>query len=142
MPAHHFGQHLTCWREGGRNACKKDPVFKAMEGDMHNLVPAVGEVNGDRSNFKYGMLEGEKRVYGQCDAEVDFKAKRFEPAPEVRGDIARTYFYMSNKYKVRLSKQQTKMLQAWNKQDPVSQWERIRNQRIAAIQGSRNPFIE
>jgi len=59
MPAHHFGQHLECWREGGRKACSRDPVFKEMESDVFNLVPAVGEINGDRSNYKFGLIEGE-----------------------------------------------------------------------------------
>jgi deoxyribonuclease-1 len=141
MPAHHFGQHLQCWRDGGRKACKKDPLFKAMEGDMHNLVPAVGEVNGDRSNFKYGMIEGEGRVYGRCDAEVDFKAKRFEPSPDVYGDIARIYFYMSEYYDIRLSKQQRQLFETWDKLDPVSDWERVKNYRVEQVQGNRNPFV-
>ncbi|UZE97225.1 endonuclease [Alkalimarinus alittae] len=142
MPAHHFGQHMQCWRDGGRKVCKKDNVFKEMEGDMHNLVPAIGEVNGDRSNFKYGMIENESRVYGSCDAEVDFKGKRFEPSPSVRGDIARTYFYMSERYNVRLSKQQRQLLSAWDKLDPVDDWERTKNKRIESIQGNSNPFIQ
>jgi len=142
MPAHHFGQHMQCWRDGGRKACKKDKAFKEMEGDMHNLVPAVGEVNGDRSNYKYGMIEGEPRVYGSCDAEVNFKDKRFEPAPNTRGNIARTYFYMSERYNIRLSKQQRKLFEAWGKLDPVSEWERTKNKRIEYIQGNVNPYIK
>lgn len=54
MPAHNFAHHLPCWKEGGRKACKKDKTFKTMEADMHNLVPEIGEVNADRSNFRYG----------------------------------------------------------------------------------------
>lgn len=142
MPAHHFGQHMECWRSGGRKACKKDKTFRAMEGDMHNLVPAIGEVNGDRSNFKYGMIEGEARVYGQCDAEVDFKSKRFEPAPNVRGDIARIYFYMSDRYDVQLSKQQRQLLKAWDSADPVDEFERAKNRQVEAIQGNVNPYIK
>lgn len=141
MPAHHFGQHMQCWRSGGRKACKKDSTFKAMEADMHNLVPAIGEVNGDRSNSKFGILEGEKRVYGACDLEIDFKAKRAEPAESVRGDIARIYFYMSEKYKIRLSKQQRKLLKAWDKSDPVDAWEIERDKRISEVQGNSNPFV-
>ncbi len=141
MPAHHFGQHMQCWRVGGRKACKKDPAFKAMEADMYNLVPAVGEVNGDRSNFKFGMIEGENRAYGSCDVEIDFKAKRAEPKPSIRGDIARIYFYMSKKYKVKLSKQQRQLMTAWDKKDPIDAWERERNLRIEKIQGNKNKYI-
>ena len=141
MPAHHFGQHMQCWRKGGRKACKKDPLFKKLESDMHNLVPAIGEVNGDRSNYKFGMISGEKRSYGQCDVEINFKAKRAEPTPEIRGDIARIYFYMSDRYGVNLSKQQTKLMKSWAKQDPVDAWERERNLRIKRVQGHGNPFV-
>lgn len=130
MPAHHFGQHMPCWRDGGRKACKKDPTFKAMEADLYNMVPAVGEVNGDRSNFKFGMLEGPATQYGDCKMKIDFKAKRAEPPKAVRGDIARIYFYMSEKYKIPLSNQQTKLFQAWDKLDPESKWEQERAYRI------------
>lgn len=41
MPAENFGRHLSCWKEGGRKACKNDPTFNEMEADMHNLVPAT-----------------------------------------------------------------------------------------------------
>lgn len=141
MPAHHFGQHLACWRNGGRKACRKDPTFKQMEGDMHNLVPAIGEVNGDRSNYKFGMLVGENRVYGQCDAEVNFKQKRFEPAESTRGDIARAYFYMADRYQVRLSQQQRQLLQAWHRLDPADPQEIAKNRWIKSIQGNTNPYI-
>ena len=59
---------------------------------MYNLVPAVGEINGDRSNYKFGLIEDEPRVYGTCDFEVDFRNRIAEPPPHVRGDIARIYF--------------------------------------------------
>ncbi len=143
MPAYWFGHQLQCWQDGGgRKACRKNKHFKKMEGDLHNLQPAVGELNGDRSNYRFAMLEGEPRVYGQCDFEVNFKGKKTEPPPNVRGDIARTYFYMSDRYKLKLSKSQKKMLDAWNRSDPVDAWERQRNEAIKAIQGNANGFVQ
>ena len=142
MPAHHFGHQRQCWQKGGRKACKKDPEFKLMEADLHNLVPAIGEVNGDRSNYKFGMLEGEKRAYGSCDVEINFKAKRVEPRPSVRGDIARIYFYMADEYNLKMSRQQTQLFNAWSKSDPVDDWEREKNKKVRGIQGKGNPFIK
>ena len=142
MPAWAFGHQLQCWQDGGRKNCRKSRNFKQMEADMHNLVPAVGEVNGDRSNYRFGMLEGENRAYGSCDVEIDFKARKAEPAPYLRGDIARTYFYMRDTYGVRLSKQQRRLFEAWAKQDPVDDWERKRNDLIEVRQGNRNPYVE
>ncbi|NVK42518.1 MAG: endonuclease [Oceanospirillaceae bacterium] len=142
MPAWAFGHQLQCWQQGGRRACRKDPDFRLMEADMHNLVPAIGEVNGDRSNYGYGLVAGESRAYGRCDVEVDFKARVAEPAETVRGDIARTYFYMRDRYGLRLSRQETQLLEAWSRTDPVDAWELERNRRIRAVQGNGNPYVE
>jgi len=142
MPAHNFGQHLSCWRNGGRKNCSKDKTFKMMESDMHNLVPSIGEVNGDRSNYRYGANKPTVGQYGQCKMQVDFKAKRAYVKDDIRGDIARIYFYMSDKYNIRLSKQERRMMEAWNKQDPVDDWERIKNQRVGKLQGNLNKFIK
>ncbi len=125
VPAYNFGRQFKCWREGhedcitkkgkeykGRRCCKKvNPTFKAMEADMNNLVPAIGEVNGDRSNFRFSMIAGEKRQYGQCNFEIDFKNRVAEPRPEVRKKIAETYFYMEKKYGMKISKKDRKTLE-------------------------------
>lgn len=142
VPAWEFGHQLQCWQTGGRKACKKVPKFKVMEGDLHNLVPAIGEVNGDRSNYKFGIVTGEKRVYGQCDAEVDFKAKAFEPKPEVRGDIARTYFYFEKKYGLKISRKQRQLFTTWAKEDPVSKSECQIHEQKAKHQGWQNQFVQ
>jgi deoxyribonuclease-1 len=124
VPAWWLGHQRQCWQHGGRKNCRKtDPVFRQAEADLMNLVPAIGEVNGDRSNFRFGMIEGEPRNYGQCDMEIDFKHRLAEPPPHRRGDIARIYFYMSKKYNLSISPAQEKLFQAWDKQDPVSEWE-------------------
>lgn len=141
VPAWQLGHQLQCWQNGGRKACRKDKTFRVMEADMHNLVPAIGEVNGDRSNFHFAQMEGEPRRYGRCDFEVDFKRRRAEPAPAVRGDIARIYFYMQSEYGFRLSKQQRRLLESWHRSDPVDAWERTRDRRIEKIQGNRNPWV-
>lgn len=48
---------------------------------------------------------------------------------------------MEDTYGVRISDKQRKLFQIWDKQDPVSDWERIRADRIEAIQGNKNKFI-
>ncbi|MCV3501305.1 endonuclease [Campylobacter lari] len=127
MSAQNFGKHLPCWREGGRKACQKDPLFTKMEADKQNLVPAIGEVNGDRSNFRYAEapLNLEYTQYGNCKVYTDFKAKRFYPANYSKGWIARSYLYMSKTYNIRLSDQERKLMESWDKQYPMSEKERI-----------------
>lgn len=110
VPAENFGRSFAAWREGhpecvdskgrpfkGRQCAKKvEPVFRFMEADLYNLQPAIGEVNGRRSNYRPAMIPGEKREFGACDVEI--ADKQVEPRPEIRGDIARTYFYMAAAY--------------------------------------------
>jgi endonuclease I len=38
--------------------------------DLHNLMPALGELYGGRSNKPYGMVTGALRLYGSCDFEI------------------------------------------------------------------------
>ncbi len=134
VPAWAFGHQLQCWQQGGRKNCRKNSkLFRQMEADLYNLVPAVGEINGNRSNYSFAVLEGEPRVYGACDFEVDFKRRKAEPAPAVRGDIARIYWYMRDQYGLRISQKQQKLFEAWAQMDPPDQWEREREQRIRAL---------
>ena len=142
VPAWTFGNQRQCWQKGGRKHCvDDDPVFRAMEADLFNLYPSVGEVNGDRSNFNYGMASGVAPQYGQCKTRVDFNQRAAEPRDEVKGLVARTTFYMFDRYKLSMSRQQQQLLMAWDKQYPVSSWEKERDRRIAAIMGHSNPFV-
>jgi deoxyribonuclease I len=43
---------------------------------------------------------------------------------------------------VPLSEKNRKRFEAWDKADPVDDWERERVQRIEAIQGNSNPFVK
>lgn len=142
VPAHNFGHFLQCWQKGGgRKNCKNDVVYNLMEGDLFNLAPSIGEVNGDRSNFNFGQLAGENQSYGQCQSKVNFKERTFEPRDEVKGMVARVYFYMYDRYDIQMSDSQTQLLMAWDKLYPVSEWEQERDNRIAAVMGYHNPFV-
>ncbi|WP_086489455.1 endonuclease [Thioflexithrix psekupsensis] len=153
FPAHQFGHFRACWREPlctdskgqpfkGRECClETDEVFRTAHNDLHNLFPAVGEINGDRSNYNWGMLSGVKSEYGRCEIKIDSSIRRAEPPANVRGDIARVYFYMAATYGFNLSRQDVQLFTAWHRQDPPDDWERERNRRIARIQGNENPFI-
>lgn len=142
VPAWVIGHQRQCWQQGGRKHCTaNDPVFSRAEADLHNLVPVVGEVSGDRSNFGFGMLSERPSQYGACPFVVNFKQRTAMPPEYSRGAIARTYLYMSERYKLRLSKQDQRLYDIWNRQYPVSEWERWRNQRIACVQGNANDFV-
>jgi deoxyribonuclease-1 len=123
MPA----RQRVCWTTGhpscakaNRKCCETtgvDETARKMIFDLHNLTPSVGQVNGDRSNFRYGVIEGEERVYGACDFEV-------------------------SKHGVKISAEEKATFLAWSIADPVSSWEKERDKRIKGVQGNSNPFVE
>ncbi len=155
VPNRAFGQHRSCWREpicqddagvafSGVRCCREvDEEFRAMELDLQNLVPAVGELQADRSDFDFGELEGETRMYGACDFEVDRSLRRAEPDEDTRGEIARAYLYMQDIYGdgLPLSPAQRTQFEAWHEADPPDAWEVRRNRRVAAVQGISNSFL-
>lgn len=142
VPAWTFGHQRQCWQNGGRKNCiADDPVFRAMEADLFNLYPSVGEVNGDRSNFNYGMVTDVAPQYGACMTRVDFKERAAEPRNEAKGMVARATFYMYDRYGLSMSRQQQQLLMAWNRQYPVTTWEKEWNNRTAKVMGHPNPFI-
>jgi deoxyribonuclease I len=142
LPAHSIGQARQCWQDGGRENCNRtDPVFNVMEADMHNLTPAIGEVNADRSNYRFSVLPGEPYRHGQCDVKVSFSQRSVEPRDENKGMIARVYFYMHDRYDLNMARAQQQLMMAWDRQFPVSEWERERDRRIAARMGHSNPFV-
>jgi len=149
MPASWMGYRLRCWEEGkskhksGRKYCRKNSeLFNIMESDMHNLFPAIGELNQTRSNYKFGFIRGEERKFGNgVDFEVDSNRRTVEVGYDSRGRVARAMLYMHWKYNIPVSHDDLVMFRAWNVQYPPSQWERYRERVIYDIQGNRNPFI-
>lgn len=156
MPAYYFGSTRSCWKKGnakcvksdgtpfkGRQCCARvDKIFQRIEADLHNLTPAVGELNADRSNLPYGIVKGESRKYGRCDFEIGGSPKLTEPRDEVRGDAARAWLYMADTYGVALTDSQRTMFEEWSQADPPDRWERLRNGRIGAAQGNGNEYVK
>jgi endonuclease I len=130
--------------------------------NMHHLYPSRSAINTDRSNFPFGEIpdaQSQKWYYkdvvvnsipiSNIDAYSEFKAGEFEPRESVKGDIARAMFYFWTIYREDalaadplFFDQQRHDLCQWHEQDPVDDFERIRNERIAVYQeGKQNPFL-
>lgn len=155
LPASSFAKNLNCWNEKictdkkgrkfkGRKCCTKvSDKFNYMEADLHNIVPALSEINRDRSNYKFDNITGEKREYGKCNFEVDKKNKIAEPDDNLKGFIARAYLYMNDTYNLNIfTDKEIKEFQKWDKQYMPNEWELKRNDMIKNIQGNSNKFID
>lgn len=154
VPASWIGEGRRCWQEKvcrdkrgrafkGRKCClASDPAFRAAYEDLHNLWPTVGEVNERRRNYRFDVIDGERRDFGRCDFETEPTSRRAEPRPARRGDVARISLYMAATHGVRLSPAQRRLFEIWHQADPPDADERRRNDLIARIQGRRNPWID
>ena len=156
VPVNVFGKSFEEWRKGhpdclnskgkpyyGPHCARKTSIqFRYMESDMYNLVPAIGEIKRLKSNYSYAEIPYELREFGTCDFEIE--DRKAEPRPEIRGDIARTYFYMDWAYPDRgiISDKNKEMFEAWNEEDPVGYWECRRAKRIERLQGNVNPYVK
>lgn len=140
-----------------------------MYTDLFHLYPSDGYVNGMRSNYPFGNVASvtyhSANNYSLLGTPSDNGAPSpvFEPADELKGDMARTYFYMVTRYEnlvagwtvnantemlngtayPALSDWAVRLLLEWSRLDPVSAKERARNDVIYTnYQHNRNPFID
>ena len=129
--------------------------------DLFHVYPTDGYVNGQRSNYPYGevgnyiYISGNGSKLGTC-VTSGYTGRVFEPIDEYKGDIARSYFYMSVRYYSEDSNWGTSgmtnkseilpwamtMLLRWSDADPVSDKEIARNNAVYGYQNNRNPFID
>ncbi|MEK2647486.1 endonuclease [Bdellovibrio sp. BCCA] len=149
VPISAIGQSFSEWRNGnkalcgskkGRTCAKNNDRFAQIEGDMHNLWPEIGELNGLRSNFPIAALSGSNYDFGSCKAKI--KDKKFEPQLN-KGLVARVYLYMDDAYPGHgiISTKNRKLVEAWDKTYPPSDWECERETIVSKIQGKSNKFV-
>jgi endonuclease I len=132
-----------------------------MNSDIFALYPCDAHVNGNRGVYPYGevaspvwvSMNGSK--VGPCSC-PGYSETVFEPIDEYKGDLARSYFYMTVRYYTEDSgwpgspmtdgadilPWAVDMLLEWHSDDPVSRKELERNAAVYAIQNNRNPFID
>lgn len=156
LPAAQLGQSLRCWRRpeaypacreddgdllSGRDCCLRvDETFVVAHNDLHNLIPAVGLINGDRRDYRWGLAPFGER-YGRCRIRIDSGQRTVQPPDELRGDIARIMLYMRDTYGLRLGYLDEQLFRSWNNLDPPDAWEMKRQERIARLQGMENGYV-
>ncbi len=124
--------------------------------DVHHLRPADVSVNSDRGHLDFD--EGGKKHSEATECFYD--SDSWEPGDEVKGDVARMIFYMAVRYEgengepdLEISEnvnnypkplfRKLSILKKWHEQDPVSNFEKTRNEKIyKKWQNNRNPFID
>lgn len=132
-------KHMKC---DSRRQCRLDKKsrYTRMEADMHNLYPVWQDIDVSRRDTTYGIIDGEDWRYENCDFERYLGVT--EPRPIARGNIARSILYMHGQYGVAVDKKLLGELKRWNRDDPPSSQEMLRNNLIEELQGNRNPYID
>jgi hypothetical protein len=117
-----------------------------QKSDLHHLFPTDSEMNSVRGNNWFGEVVKDTKTlkctnvrFGKTDGGG---ADVFEPPREHRGNVARALFYFSTRYDLPIDPRQEAVLRKWHKDDPADDEERDRNDKIAKLQGNRNPFID
>lgn len=139
-----------------------------MYTDLYHVLPCDRDGNAARSNHPFGeVASNENWNNGYCKRGTMTAAgfgsfTVFEPNDEIKGDLARVYFYFAMRYEREtlnswgssggkmlsltpypfFNSWALNLLMKWHEQDPVSIRERIRNDEVGAIQNNRNPFVD
>ena len=166
-------EHLLCQSWFGS---KNDPMYS----DIMHVVPSDARLNSQRNDNPFGEVTDQtSQVNTSLNGYSKWGApsktlgvpegltKVFEPNDELKGDIARVYFYMITCYEDTLhtwpwpeSRTATyvfdeqgspyqplqqwvmDMLMRWSSQDPVDSIELARNEAVWRVQGNRNPYVD
>ncbi|WP_071459581.1 endonuclease I family protein [Bacillus massilinigeriensis] len=120
-----------------------------MKGDLHHLFTCDPKCNSSRSNFHYADFpeyipeNPDEPIQNNCGVAAE---SRFEPE-HGKGLAARAMLYYFLRYPETVKREfqedvDIPLLIKWNKENPVSLYEKHRNAAIYQIQGNRNPFID
>lgn len=135
-----------------------------MKNDIHFIRATDGKVNGERSNYPFGMVGNASYTSlngSKVGASVSqgYSGTVFEPIDAFKGDVARMIFYFVTRYETQLSgflsgnilggsafpglqTWELNQLLTWHATDPVSPEEIARNNASFSFQQNRNPFID
>lgn len=149
-------KNLTCHSESCDGKWVREHVFPRSLGnpnlgfegpgsDAHHLRAIDYDMNNDRGNRRFADGSGNAAL---------LTGGYFYPGDEWKGDIARMMMYMYVRYKSQCNAtfvgsgsttynvDMPNIFLEWNKEDPVSQYEKNRNSILQNMQGNRNPFID
>ncbi len=128
--------------------------------DLHHMRPEDASVNSAKNNRDFDEATVQY-IDGSGVTGCYYSTDIWEPREAVKGDVARMLFYMATRYEGENGEVNLELvdytfsspenqplygklstLLLWHEADPVDDGERSRNNKVYAIQGNRNPFID
>jgi endonuclease I len=123
----------------------KNFPFEGQESDLFHLYPSDTMANSYRGHLEFSEIIKNEGIPDCPVSERGFDSLNqigFEPPDQIKGDLARSLFYFSVRYKVSIPENEEETLRKWSLADPVDNKEKLKNDQIMEIQGNRNPFID
>lgn len=150
VPDTFYGRHKSCMIEkpcinvftkeafGSPMCCRRiDKQYREMEADLFNLVPVVTSL----ARLQKGRTFGEVKRVTQGIGDVKIGKRHIEPPQQVKGDVARIYLYMDERYTLDLSPQQKALFLKWHHEDSVDAKECTLAKIFQKVQGGENPWL-
>lgn len=108
--------------------------------DIHHLFPTDANSNSRRGSFPFGLVSSATWTEGGSK----LGGGKFEPRDEQKGATARAMLYFAIRYQDygNFIDGQESILVDWHLDNPPSDWDRTRNEKIFGYQKNRNPFID
>lgn len=137
-----------------------------MYTDLHHVVSTDAVSNEKRSAWIYDEVTQatwSNNLGSQLGSSTTWSGETaFEPVDEYKGDVARVYFYMLTCYMDKnftaggkgyryftysngicnFNASALALMLKWHREDPVSERELTRNEKVEQLQGNPNPFVE
>jgi endonuclease I len=122
---------------------------EVQKADLHHLYPSDSKANSIRGNVDFadiasdnGDLEADDCSTSKAGTSTTSGGDYFEPPTNHKGNVARSLFYFSVRYKISIPRAEEEVLRKWNEIDPIDQDEINKNEIIYSVQKNRNPFID
>ncbi len=151
VPDIFYGRNMACMNDNvcvseftgkafkGERCCRRvNSTYRQMEAELFNLIPVVSAVAEKRKDKIFGEVKTAKETVGG----VKFDENFIEPPDSVKGNIARVYLYMDERYGLQLSSAQKELFLRWHRLDAVDQRECSIAKVFTKVQGVPNNWIE
>lgn len=134
-PTSRVRDHLQCGTH--RSCLRSSERYQEVISDLHNIVIAELNLAFKLKASVFGILDD---TIEKDNSGMRIHLHMVEPSDDRKGDVARILFYMHSRYELPLPSSAAD-LNLWSQNDPPSKEERLRNARIAEIQGNENPYV-
>lgn len=113
------------------------------QGDLHHLFACGTSCNRKRGNLPFDEMKSRNKSFSISDC-GNIADKRFTPKSN-KGVVARATLYFLLRYPEAIDRYKPSDIDTlieWHESQPVTLYEKHRNQAIEEIQGNRNPLID